>query len=400
MASSSERGSRLTSIDALRGGVMLLMALDHIRDFFHVGAMSFSPTDLSKTSTILFLTRWVTHFCLPVFMFTAGTSAYLWLRGKGRSNKQLALFLLTRGIWFVLLELTVMQFAYDFNVPTRYPILLLILWIFGICMIIMAALIHLPIPWLAAFSLVVIAAHNSLGGIAASQFGADAWVWNFIHEPGIIVLAGKSTLVTYTLLPWIAVMTAGFCFGKIFQREPEARQRLMRLTGISCVAAFLVLRTINRYGDPVRWTQQKSAIFTVLSFLNCTKYPASLDFLLMTLGPALLVLAYLDRHPPKMTNPIVIFGRVPMFYFVLHFYLIHGLLVLFSFIKYGGTAGSFIFNPPPSIRTTRQLFPVDFGYRLWVTYAVWILVVLSLYPLCKWYAKVKARSRSVWLSYL
>ena len=171
MTSSSDRGSRLTSIDALRGGVMVLMALDHVRDFFHVGAMSFSPTDLTRTTTILFLTRWVTHFCLPVFMFTAGTSAYLWLHGKHRSNRQLSVFLVTRGIWFVLLELTLMQLAYDFNIPTRYPILLLILWIFGICMIIMAALIHLPVSWLAAFSLIVIAAHNSLGGTAASQLG-------------------------------------------------------------------------------------------------------------------------------------------------------------------------------------------------------------------------------------
>ncbi len=395
-----ERASRLTSIDALRGAVMVLMALDHVRDFFHAGAMSFSPTDLAKTTTVLFLTRWITHFCLPVFMFTAGASAFLWRRGRGRTNKQLSFFLVTRGIWFILLELTIMQLAYDFNVPARYPIFLLILWIFGSCMIIMAALIQLPLRWLIAGSLVVIAAHNSLDGVTASQFGSGAWLWNLIHQPGIIVLAGKSILVTYTVVPWIAVMTAGFCFGRIFQWEPHARQRVMRWIGFACVAVFVVLRAINAYGDPVPWARQKSAIFTALSFLNCTKYPASLDFLLMTLGPALLALAFLDRHPPKFNNAVVIFGRVPMFYFVLHFYLIHGLLVLFAFVKYGGTARSFVFNPPPSMGTARQLFPADFGYTLWVTYAVWVLVVIVLYPLCRWYANVKARNRSVWLSYL
>ncbi len=400
LTSAVERSSRLTSIDALRGGVMVLMALDHVRDFFHAGAMSFSPTDLARTTVALFLTRWITHFCLPVFMFTTGMSAFLWRRGRNRTRRELSFLLWTRGAWFVLLELTLMQLAYDFNVPTRYPILLLILWIFGLCMVVMAGLVYLPVTWLLVLSVAVIAAHNCLDGISAARFGSSAWVWNLIHQPGIVVLAGKRILLTYTFVPWIAVMTAGYCFGTIFQWQPHVRQRLMRLIGFASISVFLVLRAINLYGDPLPWALQKSAVFTVLSFLNCTKYPASLDFLLMTLGPALLVLAFLDRHPPRTTNPLVIFGRVPMFYFILHFYLIHVLTVLFAWIKYGGTAFSFIFNPPPSMGTARQLFPADFGYSLPVTYAVWILVVICLYPLCRWYAKVKARNRSVWLTYL
>jgi uncharacterized membrane protein len=398
--SSTERGSRFTSLDALRGAVMVLMALDHVRDFFHTGAMSFSPTDLTKTTTVLFLTRWITHLCLPVFMFTAGTSAFLWRRARNHTTGQLSFFLWTRGIWFVLLELTLMQLAYDFSVPTRYPILLLILWIFGFCMVVMAGLVHLHVTWLLALSLALIATHNCLDGISAAQFGSSAWVWNLVHQPGIVVLAGRRILVTYTLVPWIAVMTAGFCFGTIFQWQPDVRQRLMRLIGLASISAFLLLRAINVYGDPIPWSNQKSVLFTVLSFLNCTKYPASLDFLLMTLGPALLALAYLDRHPPKITNPVVIFGRVPMFYFILHFYVIHASAVLFAWMKYGGTALSFVFNPPPSMGTARQLFPPDFGYSLWVTYIVWLVVVVSLYPLCKWYANIKARRRSAWLSYL
>jgi uncharacterized membrane protein len=196
------------------------------------------------------------------------------------------------------------------------------------------------------------------------------------------------------------VLGAGFCFGRVFEWRPEQRQALMQRIGVAAVLGFIVLRGINHYGDPFHWAAQKSAVFTALSFLNCTKYPGSLDFLLMTLGPAFLVLAYLDRYAPKMTNPLVVFGRVPMFYFVLHFYFIHLLEVLFAWARYGGRAFSFIFNPPPSMGTARQLFPAGFGYSLWATYGVWLLVLICLYPICRWYAEVKARRRSLWLSYL
>src|SRR5581483_11120391 len=392
--------ARLTSIDALRGLVMILMALDHVRDFFHIGAMSFSPTDLTKTTTILFLTRWITHFCLPVFMFAAGVGAFLWLRRGGRTNRQLSFFLWTRGLWFVVLELTVMQFAYDFNISARYPIFLLILWIFGICMLVMAALIHLRPSWLLMLSLLVIVGHNCLDRITAAQFGSAAWVWNLIHQPGSLNAGGKSIVMPYTLVPWIAVMAAGFCFGRVLELEPSVRRRVIRSIGFYSVIAFFVLRAINLYGDPAHWSAQKSVGFTMLSFLNCTKYPASLDFLLMTLGPALLVLAYFDRYPPRINSPLVIFGRVPMFYFVLHFYLIHALAVVLAWMRYGGRAFSFIFNPLPSIGGPQKLFPPNFGYSLWVAYLVWIFVLVCLYPVCRWYANFKATHRSRWLSYL
>lgn len=392
--------SRLVSVDAIRGAVMVLMALDHVRDFFHSSAISFNPTDLTKTSPILFLTRWITHFCMPVFMFMSGTGAFLWWQRGGHTRRQLAHFLWTRGIWFVFLELTVMQFAYDFNLPSRFLILLLVLWIFGICMLAMSPLVLLPIRWLLVFGLLVIATHDALNGIDASRFGAFAPLWNLIHQPGVFVLGGKSILSPYTIVPWIAVMTLGFCFGELLQGDPATRQRISRTIGLSAVAAFVVLRTINRYGNPAPWSVQKSSIFTALSFLNCTKYPASLDFLLMTLGPALLVFAWFDRHPPKITNPLVIFGRVPLFYFVLHFYLIHALVVLFAFVRYGGSAFNFIFNPVPPMGGPAKLFPKDFGYSLTVTYMVWLLVVASLYPVCRWYARIKSSGRSKWFSYI
>jgi uncharacterized membrane protein len=395
-----EREKRLNSLDALRGSVMILMALDHVRDFFHKGAMTFSPTDLTKTSVILFFTRWITHFCLPVFMFAAGASAFLWWRQGNRGKSELSRFLWTRGLWFIVLELTVMRLSYNFNFSPRFLFLLLILWIFGICLIGMAALIHLPIHWLLGVSLVIILFHNCLDGVAASTFGSGAWIWNLLHQPGVFPFAGETVLVTYTLIPWIAVMGAGFCFGEVLTWEASARRRFMLRAGYVFTTAFLLIRAVNLYGDPAPWSFQKSPVFTALSFLNCTKYPPSLDFLLMTLGPALLVLAYLDRRTLRAGNPLVVFGRVPLFYFVLHFYIIHVIAVLMAWLRYGKTAFVFMFNPMPTMGGPGQLFPKDFGYSLWVVYVVWLMVVLILYPLCKWFGKIRARRRDWWLSYL
>ena len=387
-------GRRLPGIDALRGAVMILMALDHVRDFFHAGAMSFSPTDLSKTTPILFLTRWITHFCLPVFIFTSGTGAFLWWRQSNRTIAQLSRFLWTRGLWLIFLELTVMQFAYNFNISSSYPILLLILWIFGVCMILLAALVYLPISWLLALSTVIIVFHNSLDRVRVS--GTAAPLWSLLHQPGLLTFSGKTFLISYTVLPWIAVMAAGFCFGRVLYYEPDVRRRFMRRIGLISIAAFIILRAINAYGDPAPWSSQRF----VLSFLNCTKYPASLDFMLMTLGPAFLVLAWFDMHPPSRQNPLIVFGRVPLFYFVLHFYLIHALAVLLAWLRYGNNALTFMFNPLPSMGGPKQLFPPNFGYSLWAAYLIWIVVVALLYPLCRWFAKVKSTRRSWWLSYL
>jgi uncharacterized membrane protein len=391
--------SRLFSLDALRGAVMIIMALDHVRDFFHAGAASFSPTDLTRTTALLFATRWITHFCLPVFMFAAGMGVFLFgERNPGRGR--LARFLWTRGFWFIVLELTVMRFSYNFSFSSRFIVLLLILWIFGICMIAMAALVYVPVRLLAVMSVAVIVLHNCLDGIGAKQFGAGAWAWNLLHQPGIVPVAGRQVLVTYTFVPWIAVMAAGYCFGRVFLLEPEARRRIMLRLGLALTVAFVAIRSVNIYGDPVRWTHQKSALFTVLSFLNCTKYPASLDFLLMTLGPALLMLAWLDRRALTAANPLVVFGRVPMFYFILHFYMIHVLAALAALLRYGASAWRFIFNPLPSMGGPPELFPAGFGYALWIVYGVWILVVVLLYPACRWFAGIKTARRDWWLSYL
>lgn len=390
--------SRLSAIDALRGAVMIFMALDHIRDFFHADAILFSPTDLSRTTVTLFFTRWVTHYCMPVFMFAAGMGAFL--RGRRYTKGQLSQFLWTRGLWLMVLELTVMRLAYNFNFSTHLVYFLLILWIFGVCMIGMAALIHLPIRWLAVLSVVMIVLHNLLDSVLASQFGAHAWVWNMLHQPGVFSVAGIQVLVAYPLIPWIAVMAAGYCFGEVFMLEPARRQRIVLRTGLALMIGFVILRAMDRYGDPAPWSHQKSAVFTVLSFLNCTKYPASLDFLLMTIGPSLLILAWFDRCAWKDANPLIVFGRVPFFYFVLHFYAIHALAVVMALLRYGTRAFAFVFNPVPTMGGSRELYPANFGYHLWVVYVVWIGIVAALYPCCRWYAGIKATRRYWWLSYL
>jgi uncharacterized membrane protein len=392
--------SRLTSLDALRGTVMIIMAIDHVRDFFDRYSMSNSPTDLSKTSAIMFFTRWITHFCMPVFMFCAGAAAFLWWNRGKKTAGQLSWFLATRAVWFLALEVLVMNFAYSFNVSTHSLILLLVLYIFGACMLLMAMLIHIPLRWLAVLSIAIIALPNLLDPYSASRFGKFAWAFHLLHQPGVIMLGNRPAFVVYPILPWIGVMAAGFCFAQLFTFDDIIRRRITFRLGLALTAAFLVIRAINVYGDPSRWTTQKSTVFTALSFLDCTKYPASLDYVLMTIGPALLLLAWYDHLGFSSRNPLIVFGRVPLFYFVLHFYAIHILLGVMSYIRYGSRAFSFIFNAMPAMGGPREVYPPDFGYPLWVTYAIWIGLLAALYPLCSWFARYKATHRSWWLSYL
>jgi len=392
--SAAPPASRVEAIDALRGGVMILMALDHVRDFVHRGAMSASPTDLATTTPILFLTRWVTHLCAPTFMLTAGLGAFLWWQ-RGRTRTQLSAFLLSRGVWLMLLEVTVMRWAYDFDLVRRYPVLLLVLWVLGLCMIGLAALVWLPIPALATLSLAVIVLHNVLDSVTAGP-GA----WNLFHQPGAFTIAGIPVIVGYPLIPWIAVMALGFCAGPLFLMERPRRRRRLAAIGAAAIVWFLAERAINGYGDPVPWATQSSPVYTVLSFLNTTKYPPSLDFLLMTLGPALLALAWLDRPGVKRSNPLVVFGRVPLFYFVLHFYLAHLAAVLLAFGRYGASARTFVFHRLPSMGGPATLFPPRFGEDLWVVYVVWGGIVLALYPACRCFGNLKARRREWWFGYL
>ena len=390
---------RVEAIDAVRGTVMILMALDHVRDFIHRGAMFYSPTDLTQTTPLVFFTRWVTHFCAPTFMILAGMGAFLWRQGK-RTTLQLSTFLLTRGMWLVVLELTAMQLACYFGVSLKYPILLLVLWALGVSMIVLAFLIWLPIRLLVVLSIAVITLHNLLDGANAAQFGPAAWAWNLLHQPGAFSLAGATVIVGYPLVPWVAVMALGFCLGPLFLADREVRRRYLTVIGAAVTVTFVALRMLNGYGDPQPWTAQRSATYTVMSFLNTIKYPPSLDFLLMTLGPSLLALAWFDRPGLKPCNPLVVIGRVPLFYFVVHFYAAHAAAAVLALARYGTGALTFVFQPVPSMGGPREQFPAQFGYDLWMAYLVWAIILLALYPACRWFAAIKAKRHDWWLSYL
>jgi uncharacterized membrane protein len=371
---------------------MIIMALDHVRDYTNRAAMLHRPEELAYATAAIFLTRWITHFCAPVFMLTAGLGASLW-KQRGRSSAQLSRFLWTRGLWLIFLEWTAVRFVMFFNFDGAA--ILTVFWVLGWCMIALAALLYLPLRVLASISVAMIALHNLLDGIRASSLGAAAWVWNFLHQSGAFMVGGFVIVIGYPLIPWVAVMAVGYCLGQVFTWEAARRQRFLVRLGAGMTLAFVVLRAVNVYGDPSPWTTQDSA---VLSFLNCTKYPPSLAFLLMTLGPAILVLGLIERVRLQAGNPLLVFGRTPLVYFLGHLLLAHLMAVLSALIRYGNVA--FLWHPPPNMGGSAKEFPPGYGYDLWVTYLIWITVVAAMYPFCRWFAGLKQRRKDWWLSYL
>jgi len=388
--------SRVASIDVLRGVVMVLMTIDHTRDFVHAAAMSFQPEDLSKTTAAIFFTRWITHFCAPAFMFCAGLGAWFRLE-RGGSRADLSRFLLTRGLWLIVLEFTVVEIGFFFNLEYRL-LFMLVFWALGMSMIALAGLVYLPYRALVAVSLGMIALHNLTDGIPPETFGAFGWLWRILHQPGLLAAGPPAVIVAYPLIPWIGVMAAGFCFGRIYRLPAERRRPILIGIGVALTAAFVVIRAANIYGDPRPWVVQSRPEFTLLSFLNCTKYPASLSFLLMTLGPGIAFLGLIDRIRPGERNLFIAFGRTPLLYFVLHIPLIHAFAIALTWLRYGGA--SFLFLPPPTLGTPRDLFPADYGWSLGMVCVLTAAVVLALYPLCLWFSRLRARRREWWLSYL
>lgn len=387
---------RLDHLDWLRGAVIILMALDHTRDFFSHEMLAFKPLDLEKTSVALFFSRWVTHFCAPVFAFLAGTGAFLSL-GRGRSRGELAKFLITRGLWLMFLDLVWMKLAWTFNFDLKgWEVATL--WALGWSMVALAGFIFLPLRVTAAIAIGIIALHNFTDGVKPEAFGAFAWLWQVLHVQSPIDFGGGYGLfIVYPLIPWIGVMAAGFVFGAVIKQERAARRRTVFWLGLSATVAFVVLRAANVYGDLHPWTPQRNAVFTALSFLNCHKYPPSLLYLCMTLGPALMLLAAIDRGKMgRFAQPIITFGRVPMFFYLVHFPLIHLLAVVYSLAKYH--QASWLFYGPMGWDTA-NLYPPDFGLGIAGVWAVWLLVVVLMYPLCVWFAQLKQRRRDAWLSY-
>ena len=384
---------RIDSVDLLRGVIMILMALDHTRDYF--GAAAVNPTDLATTTPALFFTRWVTHFCAPVFFLLTGTGAYL--ARRRRSTSDLSFYLITRGFWLIFLELVVMRFIWQFNVDYRVT-MLTVLWALGWSMVVLGVLVYLPTWSIAAFGVLLITLHNLTDALGAQAFGAFAPLWTVLHRPGFVFNgATHSVFVAYPLLPWIGVTAVGYALGSLYKLGvPERRALLLRI-GLSLIALFIVLRALNVYGDPARWSSQHSFGFTLLSFINTTKYPPSLLFLLMTLGPALLFLRAVDGSVSRPLGPALIIGRVPMFYYLLHVVFIHLFAVIASLVRFGTAHWMF---ESPTIAQFPVTQPPGWPAPLPVVYLVWITVVVLLYPCCRWYAGIKARSNNPLLSYV
>jgi len=396
----SQAPARVSSIDIIRGAVMVLMAIDHVRVFAGVPA--------GGTSAGIFFTRWVTHFCAPAFIFLAGTSAFLY----GRRNPNLSRFLLTRGIWLVILELTVIRLSWTFNFDFRQYEMAGVIWVIGWSMIIMAALVKLPVRVIGAIGLLIIVGHNLLSGAAggiAESLGNDArgifWKLAYIgfFAPSIeLGPDGPNLVVLYTLIPWVGVMAAGYAFGTVFTLPPAKRDRTCLTIGLVAIATFVVMRGFNLYGDPSPWSAptpqpdgepQLPALF---SFLNTSKYPASLLFLLMTLGPTIALIPVLERSTGIIARWMTVFGRVPFFFYVLHIPLIHLAAVIVSKIRLGTVVPWLFANHP--MGSPRP--PAGYPWSLGLLYLVWFIVVIILYFACRWYADLKARRKSPWMAYL
>jgi len=392
--------ARLDSIDLLRGIVMVIMVIDHTRDFVHGPALHYDPTDLTRTSAAIFMTRWITHFCAPVFVFLAGVSAYLQtLRGK--TAGELSIFLLTRGLWLVFVEIVVLHLLVWFNLDFRFIGPLQVIWAIGWSMVALAALVHLPLQAVAAIGVGMVALHNTLDGV----MNQSLW-WMVLHRAGFTMPGGSAPLVwvQYPLIPWIGVMAAGYAFGALYELDPDRRIRIVARLGLALTAAFIVIRAVNVYGDPSRWSVQPTALFTVFSFINTTKYPPSLVYLLMTLGPAFLALALFERRAgsngpsaARTSGPaaaLITFGRVPLFFYLWQWVLAHTSAIVANIIAARSIA--YLLLMPPAIFNV----PWGNGFRLWVVYLCWACIIAVEYPLCVWFAGVKRRRRDWWLSYL
>jgi uncharacterized membrane protein len=382
------RRARLESVDVVRGVIMIIMALDHTRDFF--GAPG-SPTNLATASIALFFTRWITNICAPVFFLLTGTGA--WLSLRKRAKPELSRFLFTRGLWLIFLDLVLfrclaVQFNFDYHTT-----IITVLWALGWAMVVLSMLVHLPPSVVTAFGVVMIATHNLLDSIKSANP-----LWSILHSPNVILgIPGHIVFVAYPLIPWVGVTAVGYGLGQIYTWEPARRRTFLLRLGIVLTIGFVVLRAINIYGDPSRWATQRTSIYTVLSFLNTTKYPPSLLFLLLTLGPALLLLRAVDAHTPRLLRPALLIGKVPMFYYLLHFFFIHLLAVIICFARYGHIHWMF---ESPDLAHYPVTAPPGWGLTLPLVYLIWAFVVLAMYPLCRWYAAVKQRSNNPWLSYL
>jgi uncharacterized membrane protein len=386
---------RIDSIDLLRGLVMIIMALDHVRDYFHAQAFTDDPLNLETTTPVLYFTRWITHFCAPLFMFLSGTSAFL--VGLRKGKKYLSKFLFIRGLWLVFLELTIVSVGWFFNLSFHTE-LLGVIWALGISMICLAGLIYLPGLWIAVIGLLMVFGHNLLDDIHVQGNSISAVVWSLLHQQNFFTFGSFNLFVGYPLIPWIGVMALGYCLGSIYGGGVDAikRKNLLMWLGLSAILLFVLLRYVNVYGDPSHWSRQRSGLYTILSFLKVSKYPPSLFYLLITIGPGLLFLAFSEKWRSSLAEKIKVIGRVPMFYYLVHLYLMHIAAMIATNFS-GHKWSDMILNNKVFFEPKLQ----GYGFSLGTVYIVWALLIIILYFLCKWYDKYKSAHREKWwLSYL
>jgi uncharacterized membrane protein len=387
---------RIQSIDILRGIVMLIMALDHVRDFFHATAFTDDPTNLATTTPQLFFTRWITHFCAPVFVFLSGTSAFL--AGQKKTKKELSVFLIKRGLWLVFAEVAVITLGWTFN-PLYNAFILQVIWAIGWSMVILGLLVRTSSTIIVIIGFVLVFGHNILDYVNLPKQGTANVLLNiFITSPFTFFHIDQTHIVAdiYAILPWTGLMLLGYGFGRFYKTGFDAakRRKAVLSIGFGAIILFIVLRFINIYGDPHPWTEQKNGLYTFLSFINTTKYPVSLQYACMTLGPALIVLALLEHAQNKITNILCTYGRVPFFYYVCHFYLIHTICIIFFFASGYGAKDIVDRNVPFLFR------PQHFGFGLPVVYAIWLFVIIVLYWPCKWFDNYRRTHYQWWLSYV
>ncbi len=384
--------NRIQSVDLLKGLVMVIMALDHVRDYFHYSANFFGPADPTQTTLPIFFTRWITHFCAPAFCFLAGLSAFF--VGRRKEKKELSSFLIKRGLWLIFVELIIVGFAWYFDIQFR-TFGLLVIWSLGVSMIVLAALVHLPLKYILLFSCLLIFGHNLLDN---THYTGSVF-WAVLHEQTLFNASGNPhLLVGYPLVPWIAVMSLGYWFGKFYDKpfDPARRKKIFNIIGFSAVLLFIVLRWTNFYGNPSPWKHYDTVSKELISFLNPAKYPPSLLYLLMTLGVSIVFLANSENLKGRVVNFFCTFGRVPFYYYILHLYLIHILAMVFAQLSGFGWR---LFVLPNWIAFVPGM--KGYGVSLWVVYLIWIALIALLYPICKQFDKYKQTHKyKWWLSYL
>jgi uncharacterized membrane protein len=387
---------RIQSIDILRGVVMLIMAIDHVRDFFHITASTDSPTNLATTTPQLFFTRWITHFCAPAFVFLSGTSA--WLAGQRKTKEETSLFLIKRGFWLVFVELGIITLGITFN-PLYNVFVLQVIWAIGWSMIILGLLIRTSVTTVVAVGFILVFGHDILDYLQLPKQAAGHVLWSiFFTASGTVFKYAPSRFVFdfYAILPWTGMMLLGYGFGKFYSSDYDVikRRKTILTLGFAVTIFFMVIRFINMYGDPAHWSIQKNGLYTFLSFINTSKYPPSLCYTCMTLGPLLIFVSLIESVQNKITNVLSMYGRVPFFFYVLHFYLIHVICVIIFFAT-GHTSKEIVDTNTPFL-----FRPQHFGFDLPVVYAIWLFVIIVLYKPCKWFDNYRRNHRQWWLSYL